>query len=201
MEASGEQFIKDEVDAIPPAASSATASTAGISAPDAASLWEAFGVGGTSHSAKISSNAVAIGSQDTAAGDGLLLYNPHFPWEGPDRLWVAQLTVPGQYDEEGSTVAGIPLVLFGFNQDVAWTHTSSTDFHFTLYQLKLVPGDPTSYLVDGQRHKMTSQTVVVDTGHHHTVRPSGDRSSTSPFPATPLATTGPPRRLMPWTTR
>ena len=170
MEASSEQFIKYEVDAMPPTATSATASTAAISAPDVDSLLDAFGAGGTSHNAKMSSNAIAVGSQDTAAGDGMMLANPHFPWEGPDRLWVAQLTVPGQYDVEGGTVAGIPLVLFGFNQDLAWTHTSSTDLHFTLYQLNLVPGDPTSYLVDGQPQKMMSQTVVVDTGHHHSVR-------------------------------
>ena len=171
MEASSEQFITYEFDATPPAAStSATASTAGISAPGAASLREAFGVGRTRDDAKISSNAIAIGSQDTAAGDGMLQANPHFPWEGPDRLWVAQLTVPGQYDVEGGVVAGIPLVLFGFNQHLAWTHTASTDFHFTFHQLTLVPGHPTSYLVDGKPQRMTKQTVVVDTGNNQKVR-------------------------------
>lgn len=166
MEASSEQFMTYEMDAKPPRASKATAAISGISAPDAASLQDAFGVGETSDDAKIGSNAIAIGSQDTAARDGMLLANPHFPWEGPDRLWVAQLTVPGQYNVEGGTVAGIPLVLFGFNQDVAWSETASTDFHFTFYQLNLVAGHPTEYLVDGKVQQMTKQTVKADRVTH-----------------------------------
>ena len=39
---------------------------------------------------------IGIGSQDSAAGDGMLLANPHFPWRGTERFWMAQLTVPGQ---------------------------------------------------------------------------------------------------------
>jgi acyl-homoserine-lactone acylase len=44
---------------------------------------------------------------------------------------------------------------------VAWTHTVSTAQRFTLYQLTLVPGDPTSYLVDGTPEKMVPHTVTV----------------------------------------
>lgn len=174
MEASSEQFIKYEVAATPPAPSSATASVSarGTSSPRASVVREAFDEDGTLLNPKSGSNAVAIGSQDTAGGDGMVLANPHVPWEGTDRLWLVQLTVPGQYNVEGTTVPGIPLVLFGFNRDLAWTETSSTDFHFTFFQLKLVPGDPTSYLVDGKAQKMTKQTVTVDTGHHHSVRHS-----------------------------
>src|SRR3546814_11676529 len=45
---------------------------------------------------------------------------------------------------------------------MGWSHTVSTARRFTFYELKLVPGDPTSYLVDGQPRKMTSQVVNVD---------------------------------------
>jgi len=48
---------------------------------------------------------------------------------------------------------------------VAWTHTVSTSRRFTFYQLSLVPGDRTSYYVDGQPLKMGTRNVVVDTGH------------------------------------
>jgi len=49
----------------------------------------------------------------------------------------------------------------GFNRHLAWTHTVSTSRRFVIYQLALVPGDPTSYLVDGRPEKMSSQTVTV----------------------------------------
>jgi hypothetical protein len=38
---------------------------------------------------------------------------------------------------------------------VAWSHTVSTGKRFTLHELTLVPGDPTSYLIDGKPEKMT----------------------------------------------
>jgi acyl-homoserine-lactone acylase len=57
------------------------------------------------------------------------------------------------------------LIGIGFNQHLAWTHTVSTSFRFTFYQLKLVPGDPTSYYLDGVPRKMGRVTVSVDTGH------------------------------------
>jgi len=115
--------------------------------------------------ASTGSNGIAIGSQDTADADGMVLANPHFPWRGTERFWMAQLTVPGQYDMEGGTLEGFPLVGIGFNQHLAWTHTVSTSFRFTFYQLELVPGDPTSYYVDGVPYKMGKQTVRVSTGH------------------------------------
>jgi acyl-homoserine-lactone acylase len=95
----------------------------------------------------------------------MVLANPHFPWVGTERFWMVQLTVPGQYNVMGGTLEGFPLVGIGFNQHLAWTHTVSTSFRFTFYQLKLVPGDPTSYYVDGQAEKMGRLTVHVPTRH------------------------------------
>lgn len=107
------------------------------------------------------SNAIAIGSAGTANGKGLLLGNPHFPWQGARRFWQTQLTVPGRLDVSGASLLGLPLVQIGFNSDVAWSHTVSTAATFGLYQLQLVPGDPTSYLVDGKPERMTHRTVRV----------------------------------------
>ncbi len=158
-EASGEQFIADEVSATPPDVTSAR-----VGKPDVSALATAFGED-RSGNATLGSNGIAVGSKDSANGDGMVLANPHFPWRGTERFWMAQLTVPGQYNVEGGTLEGFPLIGIGFNQDVAWTHTVSTDFRFTFYQLKLVPGDPTSYYVDGRSYKMGTETVRVNTGH------------------------------------
>ena len=158
-EASSAQFITYEVNATPPPAS--TTSSTRADRPNVASLVADFGENGD---ATLGSNGIGVGSQDTANGDGIVLANPHFPWRGTERFWMAQLTVPGQYNVEGGTLEGFPLIGIGFNQDLAWTHTVSTDFRFTFYQLSLVPGDPTSYYVDGKPYKMDTETVHVDTG-------------------------------------
>ncbi len=129
---------------------------------DPAALAQEFGTDGQRVQG---SNGIGVGSQDTADHDGMVLANPHFPWRGTERFWMAQLTVPGVYDVMGGTLEGFPLVGIGFNQDLAWTHTVSTDGRFTFYQLDLVPGDPTSYYVDGQPRKMGQVTVRVHTGN------------------------------------
>lgn len=96
------------------------------------------------------SNAVAVGSERSANGRGLLLANPHFPWIGGMRFYQMQLTIPGQLDVMGAALPGLPLVNIGFNRHLAWTHTVDTSKHFTLYRLQLDPKDATRYLYDGQ---------------------------------------------------
>jgi len=157
IEASSAQFITDEVDAVPPPSASTSVSRA---TPDAAELVARFASAGND---TLGSNGIGLGAQDTVDADGMVLANPHFPWVGTERFWMVQLTVPGQYNVLGGTLEGFPLVGIGFNQHLAWTHTVSTSFRFTFYQLKLVPGDPTSYYVDGQPEKMGRLTVHVAT--------------------------------------
>lgn len=109
----------------------------------------------------IGSNAVAIGSDGTVAHRGLLLGNPHFPWHGSERFFQAQLTIPGRIDVTGGSLLGVPLVLIGHTASMAWSHTVSTAFRFTPYQLTLVPGSPTTYLYDGKPEAMRARTVTV----------------------------------------
>jgi len=109
----------------------------------------------------IGSNGWAFGSEVTSDGRGLLVGNPHFPWNGPNRFWQMHVTIPGVYDVMGGGLAGTPMPTLGFNKDVAWTHTVTASRHFTLFQLTLDPADPTAYLVDGKREKMTKMVVTV----------------------------------------
>ncbi|NQX93692.1 MAG: penicillin acylase family protein [Erythrobacter sp.] len=115
----------------------------------------------TSENLGLGSNGWAFGGDVTADGQGLLIGNPHFPWEGPDRFWQMHIKGPDGYDVMGSGLAGTPLVTLGFNKDIAWTHTVTAARHFALYMLTLSPDDPTSYMVDGEAVKMEAQEVSV----------------------------------------
>ncbi|WP_440466775.1 acylase [Pseudomonas sp. YH-1] len=107
------------------------------------------------------SNAVAVGSERSMDGNGLLLANPHFPWFGALRFYQMHLTIPGQLDVMGASLPGMPLVNIGFSKDVAWSHTVDTSSHFTLYRLDLDPQDPHSYRVDGQSRPLKEITLRV----------------------------------------
>jgi acyl-homoserine-lactone acylase len=110
----------------------------------------------------IGSNAYGLGRDATANGRGMVLGNPHFPWYGPERLYQAQLTIPGKMDVSGGSLYGVPIVLIGTTRGLSWSHTVATAFRFTPVELQLVSGDPHSYVVDGQPEKMQERTVTVD---------------------------------------
>jgi acyl-homoserine-lactone acylase len=105
----------------------------------------------------IGSNMYALGKDATQDGNSYQFVNPHFPWYGTERLHMSHLML--ENDEEdweimGASLHGAPAVLIGFNEHLAWSHTVSTAYRFTIYELTLVPGAPTSYLYDGGIREM-----------------------------------------------
>ena len=116
----------------------------------------------TQASASLGSNGWALGSDRTESGGGMLLANPHFPWEKELRFWEVQLTIPGQTDIYGVQLSGLPGVGIGFTDSFAWTHTVSAGNRFTAYTLDLVPGSPTTYKYDDGQKAMTSKPIAID---------------------------------------
>ena len=53
------------------------------------------------------SNAWAFGAEASASGGGMLLANPHFPWEGELRLWENHLMIPGEVNVYGARLSGV----------------------------------------------------------------------------------------------
>ncbi len=111
---------------------------------------------------EVGSNAIALGSEATQNGGGLLLGNPHQPWNGSGRWYEAHLTIPGEYDVAGASLQGLPWIGIGFTRDVAWSHTVDFATRFTLYELKLNPDNPMQYEYDGQWRDITEKTVAVN---------------------------------------
>ncbi|MER5375684.1 penicillin acylase family protein [Streptomyces sp. NPDC002553] len=142
----------------PPTASGAAPSAA---VPDAGAAARAAAELFASDTADMGSNAVAFSGATTANGRGLLLGNPHYPWQGGRRFWQSQQTIPGRLNVAGASLLGTPTVSIGHNDRVAWSHTVATGVPLNLHQLTLDPADPTAYLVDGTSERMTRRTVTV----------------------------------------
>ena len=110
----------------------------------------------------LGSNAWAIGRERSANGRGMLLANPHFPWEGALRFHELHLRIPGRLDVYGASLIGVPAVVIGFNRDLAWTHTFTASSHLTVYRLELTKGDPTAYVYEGRTHRLLPTECVID---------------------------------------
>jgi acyl-homoserine-lactone acylase len=151
------------------------------------------------HSPTGGSNAIAVGRDGTRdRRHGLLLGNPHLPWEGTDRFYQAHLTIPGRLDVQGVSLYGVPAIQIGHTRAVAWSHTTAPGLAFTLYRLKLARGSPTSYVVDGRRERMTSRRVTVQVrGRDGRLRPYRRRLWSTRWG--PVVTGGPRLGNLRWT--
>ncbi|MEW6443725.1 MAG: penicillin acylase family protein [bacterium] len=107
------------------------------------------------------SNMYALGP-DATGGEPIVFGNPHFPWTGTERFYLAHMTLPGTIDIEGASLFGAPVVMIGFNDRLAWSHTVSTAYRFTFYKLSLSPANPTQYIYDGQTENMTAVPLSVE---------------------------------------
>lgn len=108
------------------------------------------------------SNMYGIGKDGSATGMPMIFGNPHFPWSGTERLYIAHATIPGKLDIMGAGLYGVPAVLIGFNDKLAWSHTVSTAYRFSLYQLIINPTNPTQYMYDGKFRDMTPVPLTVE---------------------------------------
>ena len=139
------------VNASPPAASRAEPAAAGA----------VVYLGDMPDHAELGSNAYAIGSELTANERGLLLGNPHYPWQGSSRFHMKHLRIPGELDVMGVGLYTTNAVAIGFTRHVAWTHTVSTALRFTLFRLDLDPDDATRYRHGDDIRNMTSRDVEI----------------------------------------
>ncbi|WP_168203118.1 penicillin acylase family protein [Marinobacter fonticola] len=108
------------------------------------------------------SNGIAIGRDLSAGEGGVLLSNTHLPWEDELKYHEVHLTIPDELDVVGVSLSGGLGVQIGFNQNMAWTHTTSPSNQFVIYRLTLAADDPTAYMVDGEKKQMVAREVSID---------------------------------------
>lgn len=106
--------------------------------------------------------AMAIGSDVTGNPGSMLLSTPSGPWTGPMRLWEVQLTIPGRFDVYGATPVGVPGVVLGFSDEVAWSIAPSSAVRLTAYELAIETGQPTMYRFDGGVRPLESEQVAIE---------------------------------------
>ncbi len=106
------------------------------------------------------SNAFALSGSRTASGSPILLGNPHLNWSS--LYWEAQVTVPGKINFFGSTLAGIPVLRAGFNEQLGWVTTNNSPDVMDVFALPPDPRKPDHYLSNGKSLPLVKKEVSIE---------------------------------------
>ena len=114
-----------------------------LDAGDRATAWHELGdVAPASGVEGVGSNNWVVAGSHTTTGKPLLANDPHLKLSAPALWYFARLQAPG-LKVAGATMPGLPLVVLGQNEHVAWGFTNTGPDVQDLYIEQLDPGDPT----------------------------------------------------------
>lgn len=97
----------------------------------------------------IGSNNWVVGGKLSADGKPLVASDPHIAFEAVSCWYEAHLSA-GRYHVAGMTYAGMPAIMFGRTERVAWGITNNICSLRDLYQEKTDPNHPGCFLYDGK---------------------------------------------------
>ena len=97
---------------------------------------------------EIGSNAWVLSGQWTASGKPLLANDPHLEFSMPSTWYLVHLKAPG-LNVSGASLPGVPAVIIGHNEQIAW---GVTNLHFDVQDLYIERIDPRTgqYVFKGQ---------------------------------------------------
>jgi penicillin amidase len=117
----------------------------------------------------IGSNSWAVSGSLTATGMPLLANDPHLSIQMPS-IWYQiglhcrPVSAACPYEVAGFSFAGVPGVVIGHNQDIAWGFTNTGPDVMDLYIEKINPDNPSQYEYNGQWVDMTLRTETINVG-------------------------------------
>ncbi|MFQ6088304.1 MAG: penicillin acylase family protein [Candidatus Methanofastidiosia archaeon] len=94
------------------------------------------------------SNEWVVSGSKTKSGNVMLQADPHLPWYGMNQWYEAHLHGES-INVAGATLFGFPLIVIGFNENLAWTLTANPPDTSDLYEEK-VDVSEMKYLYDGE---------------------------------------------------
>ena len=140
-----------------------------VALPDLSSVWSKMPVDFAGSPFEFAlegsngSNNWALSGKRTTTGKPLLANDPHLGLGVPSVWYLAHLDCP-EFRAIGATLPGIPGIILGRNDRVAWGFTNLNADVQDLFIEKLVTGDPTSYVtsrrVDPNRSPFTPKSFT-----------------------------------------
>ena len=116
------------------------------------------------------SNEWAIAYWKTSLNANILLGDPHLPWYGMHRWYEAHL-VGDKLNVYGATFYGVPFIIIGFNNKIAWTFTRNNVDLGDVFVEKLNPNNPKKYLLGKEwrsfEEKLIKIKVMTQSGYKY----------------------------------
>lgn len=112
------------------------------------------------------SNSWVVGPQHTD-GSAIMSNDPHLTMSSPSFLYLSHVTVPGSLDVAGVGFAGIPGIVIGHNQHVAWGATTVNHDVTDYYLEEVVPclsGPGDCVMFEGQEVAIESWEETIQIG-------------------------------------
>ena len=110
------------------------------------------------------SNDWVVDGKHSKSGKPLLANDPHLAFGAPGFWYLARLKTPA-HDIAGATAAGLPLVVIGHNEHIAWGFTTTTADVEDLFVEKVDPADPGRYMTpDGSAPFVTRREKILVRG-------------------------------------
>ena len=109
--------------------------------------------GGAKVAGDVGSNNWVVGPEKSASGNALLANDPHLALTNPSIWFAVELDAKssgnGKYHVAGSTFPGLPSVMIGHNEKIAWGVTTAFYDLADVYVEELSP-DGSAVIIDGQ---------------------------------------------------
>jgi penicillin amidase len=114
----------------------------------------------------VGSNSLVIGPQRTATGAAILANDPHLGIRMPSIWYQVALhcqpkTTACPLDVTGFSFAGMPGIIIGHNDQIAWGLTNLGPDVMDLYVERINPGNPNQYLYEGEWLDMDTSTETI----------------------------------------
>ncbi len=107
------------------------------------------------------SNNFAAGANHTRTHRALLANDPHLELHMPGVWWLVDMKSP-QTHAAGATLAGVPGVVLGHNEHVAWGATNGTVATVRVFVERFKSADSDEYLANGRWVRAQRRTETID---------------------------------------
>jgi penicillin amidase len=106
------------------------------------------------------SNNWAVGGSRTKSGRPILANDPHLNLTLPSIWFQLQVHTP-EYSFSGASLPGVPGVIIGFNDDIAWGVTNASHDVSDWYKIKWSNPEHSRYILDGTAVNVTPRVETI----------------------------------------